>query len=198
MDKKSENPELISWQRRLLPLMIKVVLILAIFFFLASLAQLAYLHNNIKNSPEISENWIAELEHYVIQKRYHQGHTSLMSRIWIKYLGFVTGMILSIIGATFVLGKLQESESKIELTSSQVRLSIISSSPGIILAILGTVIMITTIVTKQPIELYDDSVYFRSPNSRIIYVDTTVTSIDSIGDAQLKEGAKKRPKPTGK
>ncbi len=166
-----ENPEeaqIVRWQNKLLPIIIKIIVSLAVFFFLASLGQLIYLQTRIEKVPEIDKNWLKEnpvnsqlyqLEYLTIQKRYHQGNTSLMSRIWLQYLGFITGMILTIIGAIFILGKLREPESKIELDASQVKFSILSSSPGLVMVLLGTFIMITTILDHKDIEIKDDNVY---------------------------------------
>ena len=44
----------LQWQKSLLPLMSRTIIILSIFFFLASLAQLIYLHQTIANSPKIN------------------------------------------------------------------------------------------------------------------------------------------------
>lgn len=167
----NENPELAQiarWQNRLLSTIIKIILGLTIFFFVASLGQLIYLQTRIEKTPGIDKDWIKEstansqlyqLEYLTIQNRYHQGNTSLMSRIWLQYLGFITGMILAIIGAVFILGKLREPENKIELDASHVKFSILSSSPGLVLAFLGTFIMITTIIDHKKIEIGDASVY---------------------------------------
>lgn len=92
--------------------------------------------------------WItlARLEEKSLDRRYSQGGLLLVSRIFTKYLGFFTGMILAIVGAVFIIGKLQESSSDIEgAIGEQMKLKIVSSSPGIIFGVLGTVLMLSTI-----------------------------------------------------
>ncbi|NIN68296.1 MAG: hypothetical protein GTO63_27030, partial [Anaerolineae bacterium] len=43
----------VKWQERLLPLMSHMVVGLTLFFFVASFAQLAYLHWSISRSPQM-------------------------------------------------------------------------------------------------------------------------------------------------
>jgi hypothetical protein len=196
----TENTELtqiFKWQHKLLPMMIKIIVSLTVFFFIASLGQLIYLQTRIEKTPDLDKNWIKEgnitsqlyqLEYLTILKRYHQGNTSLMSRIWLQYMGFITGMILVIIGSVFILGKLRESEAKIELDASKVKFAILSSSPGLIIAILGTFIMITTILDHNKINIGDDSVYimpgqFSSPSDSI-YIQNLKILLESLGNAK--------------
>jgi len=180
-----EKPRTITWQKKLLPVMIGMLTALTLFFFIASLTQLYYLHSRIEQSPKLDLNpalgtlekdgssitekgrlniarWktLSILEGNALASRYHQANVSLMSRIWTKYLGFVTGMILALVGAAFILGKLREPETKLDMDGGGAgKLSITSASPGLILALLGVILMITTIVTHNEIEVRDSPVY---------------------------------------
>jgi drug/metabolite transporter (DMT)-like permease len=82
-----------------------------------------------------------------------------MSSIWIKYLGFVTGMILAFIGAVFILGKLQESNSIVSGKMEAAEVSIKSSSLGIILVVLGTSLMSITLVMRHNVNVTDAAIY---------------------------------------
>lgn len=189
-----------QWQSRLLPLMIRMIVILAFFFFIASLVQLIYLHKRIEQTPQVNITQLSDpkfekstiaLELLLIEKRYHQANTSLMSRIWLKYLGFVTGMILTFIGATFVLGKLRESPTNLSLSAKDVTLSIVSSSPGIILALLGALIMLITIFKHNKIDVYDNNVYL--PSS--IITEEAYNPLEGIGkQPDVKDSTLARPK----
>jgi len=173
-----------KWQKKLLPFMIVVLSIVMLFFFTASAWQLYYLHQRIERSPELDLNptlalldsnpkgaserdklevgrWktLTILEGNALQRRYHQANVLLMSRIWTGYLGFVTGMILALVGATFILGKLRESESQVDAGSALWKLSITTASPGLVLALLGTILMITTMVTHYEIKVDDGQLY---------------------------------------
>ena len=102
------------------------------------------------------------LEDNALQRRHHQANVLLMSRIWVKYLGFVTGMILAFVGAVFILGKMEESRSEVTGKSNFFELSVNSTSPGILLTILGCALMITTIFTNPVIEVNDRALFLQS------------------------------------
>ncbi|MCK4604419.1 MAG: hypothetical protein KAU41_06945 [Deltaproteobacteria bacterium] len=172
-----------KWQERLLPLMSKMIVVLAVFFFLASLIQLIYLHISIEKEPkkEIAESFkglsessqltfeenletarfkaIIMLEANALGRRHHQANVLLMSRVWARYLGFVTGMILALVGAVFILGKLREPGSEVNAKTEVMAFSLKSASPGIILAVLGVSLMLTTIITHHEISITDVPVY---------------------------------------
>jgi hypothetical protein len=175
-----------KWQERLLPTMTGLLVGLTIFFFIATFIQMAYLHWSILQYPTMDvyfsseENLVSStgkfsekiearkleilsrMEAYVIERRYHQASVLLMGRLWVRYLGFLTGMILSLVGASFILGKLRESVTEIVGKGSGVDLSLRSASPGIILVALGVLLMFSTIVDNDYIEVVDDNIYISS------------------------------------
>lgn len=173
------------WQRRLLPLMSKMIIALAIFFFVVSVLQLGYLHWRIGLSTparfegtfesvekaaggsfdkalRLKQLEIAtELEVSAMEQRYHQANALLMSRVWARYMGFVTGMILCLVGSTFILGKLQEPESSLEATHTGWGVTLRTTSPGVLLATLGTILMVSTVLVYHPIDVTDTPLYTR-------------------------------------
>jgi hypothetical protein len=176
------------WQQRMLPLMAQVLIGLTAFFFVVSLVQLTYLHTTIRRAPEINLEpafaaidrtppasdtdrlraaqlkTLAMLDAGTMQRRYHQVNAALMARIWTRYMGFVTGMILALLGAVFILGKLKEPA---EGTPSQQR-----GSPGLIMITLGVALMIVTIAVNHRIDVTDAPGYMRTfdPASEGIYL----------------------------
>jgi hypothetical protein len=183
-ESSQENKE-IQPEGQLVPMAKWMLVGLTVFFFLASLAQLAYLHKQIAKTPDLNlmvlvserikraspeqdllplmelESRVA-LEEYALKRRHHQGNVLLMSRIWISYLSFVTGMILSLVGASFILSRIREPVTKLDADSKVVKFSIASSSPGIILASLGTLLIMTSILTNHRIAVKDQSVYLHA------------------------------------
>ena len=170
------------WQKRLLPVMVKMVIGLTIFFFAASFVQLFYLHSHISNSAGIelkpassslessltsddakldAARWtsLLGLEQYALQRRYHQANVLLMARVWTRYLGFVTGMICTLVGAIFILGKMQEPPSALSGDAASWKFSLNTSSPGIVLAVLGTILMVTTLVVPARIDVEDKATF---------------------------------------
>lgn len=172
---ESQSMDDLKWLTRMLPFITKVILVLTIFFFSATIYQLFDLNRRVDNAPKLSvEQYLLDnvetydanykwktliaLESHALQQRYHQANVLLMARIWVRYLGFITGMMLSIIGAIFVLGKLREPKTEMSVGGS-VQAQIATQSPGIILVLLGSVIMLTTILNHNRIAVIDAPIY---------------------------------------
>jgi hypothetical protein len=178
-----DSPALIRWQTRLLPLMSMLLVGLTIFFLGASVYQLYGLKTSIVSSPQSSldkemealrplpgdlpsntfekTKWatLVRLEANAVERRYHQANTLLLARVWTIYLGFLTGMILALVGAAFILGKLREAVSHLDLSGHEWKAAIQSSSPGLILAVFGTTLMIVTILARVDIKVDDRPLY---------------------------------------
>jgi hypothetical protein len=175
----SESAALITWQMRLLPLMSLLLVGLTAFFLVASVFQLYGLKTSILNSPRSSLEeqmqalrpddkdlpgeklrkarlaMLVQLEANSLERRYHQANTLVLGRVWTIYLGFLTGMILALVGAAFILGKLREEASHVDLGGAAWRAAVQSSSPGLILAVLGTSLMIVTILARVDVSVND-------------------------------------------
>jgi len=174
------------WQKNLLPLMTRMLIALTTFFFVASCVQLIYLHRTIQNGPKVDTRdalsqlvvgaqatpeqilsttrlrAIVTLEADSVEHQYHQASVALMSRLWITYLGFVTGMILALVGAAFILGKLDAPPSELAAkVGNSADVSFKSASPGLVLAVLGVILMITTVLTNHKIEINHTPIYLR-------------------------------------
>ena len=174
-----------AWLRSQLPLMRRVVIGLTVFFFIASAVQLAYLHVEIVNAPQRDFSEVEKmmrqaqeasttaeqrlpaaaiaalttLEVSAMERRYHQANVSLLTRTWTRYLGFVTGMVLAMVGATFILGRLETPPTTVSGEAPGWKLEVISTSPGLVLAVLGIGLMLTTIVTHHEIQIQDRPIY---------------------------------------
>ena len=190
---QNNNSTVANWQTRLLPLMVGMLVLLALFFFVASLIQVSHIKQSLTQTPKIKLDFaedeqtiqgsnssprdfiefvrwkkLAELELYVINRRYQQANQILLARVWIIYLGFVTGMILALVGAAFILGKLRDSGSQFDAETSVWKFSVTTASPGLILAILGTVLMVTTIVARSDIKVTDSALYLRPMDLQLL------------------------------
>lgn len=180
-----------AWQRRLLPLMSVVLVCAAIFFAVQSIWEFADFKARI-NAPKIDlgamfaqsehiENTSAApeairylqwkslilLEEEALQHRYAQANATILARSWTRLMGFTTGMVLAVVGAAFVLGKLQEEQTEIKQESEFIKLSLATSSPGIILAFLGSVLMGIALLTRFDVEIHDAPVYLGLRSNRL-------------------------------
>jgi hypothetical protein len=183
---KERQDEVSGWQRRLLPFMVGTLAVLTLFFFVASLVQIYQLHRQIKDQPELklepahsmleksivgdpnmarttldAARWqtLTILEGNALERRYHHANMALMFGVWTRYLGFVTGMIFAMVGAAFILGKLREPNIRLDAGTSIWKFSVVTASPGLILALLGTSLMITTMVYRADIQVKDGPLY---------------------------------------
>ena len=162
-----------AWQNKLLPYMIGAVIFFAVFFLFASMYQLYSLKMEIESEPQIQSDYLfssdvdfdrqrwnslVALEVHVLQQRYHQANISIMSRLWVRYLGFVTGMILAFMGAVFIVGKLREGAT-IDVEGEGLKANLATQSPGIVLAFLGVVLMVVTIVVHHRVDVRDKPTY---------------------------------------
>lgn len=188
------------WQTRLRAWMQFLVTGVLAFFLLASGWQIYYLHQKIEQAPALNlefapannlsatqEQWrtLARLEAHAIQQRYHQANVILMARIWTTYLGFVTGMILAVVGAAFILGKLREQASEITGKMENWQVSIVSTSPGLVMVVLGTILMLMTITTHHQIDVKDSPLYF-SGTAVSSTTATTTSAPQKLSDAAKK------------
>lgn len=183
---KQESKEVLAWQNKLMPWMISVPTVLIGAFIVLATLQLNrfedFVYQDDKNkvensiSPAIDSlhkqsmeylKWqtLVKMEEYSIDRRYNQGGVLLMSRIYIKYLGFFTGMILAIVGSVFIISKLKEDVTEMDGSiGDKTKFKLISSSPGIIFGVLGTVLMMTTILTHSEINVKDMPLYLNTYN----------------------------------
>ncbi|GGB00993.1 hypothetical protein GCM10011511_25390 [Puia dinghuensis] len=101
-----------------------------------------------------------KLEDKAIDHRYAQSGFLLIARTYSKYLGFFTGMILAIVAAVFIISKLKEDVSQLEGSiREKIRFRVVSSSPGVIFGLLGTVLMLSTILYNPEIAQTDTPLY---------------------------------------
>jgi hypothetical protein len=192
---------------------------LTLFFFAATFIQMAYLHWSIlqypapdlrsaigeelqANSTSFEEQMeyrrlevLTGMESYLISRRYHQASVLLMSGLWIRYLGFITGMILALVGASFVLGKLREPATEVAGKATGIDFSLKSASPGIILVVLGTILMLTTILNQDVYQVQDAPMYLGSQTQLNSLDLSTHAPVPTIEDPE-RNIATPTPSPT--
>ena len=202
-----ESRQLNKWQSKLLPWMIAMPTALIILFIYLSTKQLTELSSSIgkyRQEP-IVNNLTApssiidrgstlynnleyikfyarlKMEERALDHRYAQTGFLLIARTYTKYLGFFTGMVLAIVASVFIISKLKEDTSDIEGTvSEKMKFRVVSSSPGIIFGILGTLLMMTTLLYNPEIQQTDSPLY-------LIPEITTEHTIEPVGIAPSEE-----------
>jgi len=123
------------------------------------------------------------LERELVARRYEQGNLSYLNRLWTRFMGFVTGMVLALVGAAFVLGKLETDKSELGAAASGMSMTIRSTSPGLLLAVLGTCLMGLSIALPVTVSVTDAAVYFVPP--RVSYDESP--SMNSVAPSSKDE-----------
>jgi len=98
------------------------------------------------------------LEQAALQQRFNVQVAIVKGRLWSRFMGFLTGMLLALTGCVFVLGKLR---TDIDFSGSARGVSAVlkTTSPGVYLALLGTIIIGTALAVPGSVEGTDVAVY---------------------------------------
>ncbi len=214
------------WRNRLLPVMRGGLVAMAVFFFAASLVQYHLLYRDLRGTGprtqvalEALEKSIPQtqttnveylqwktlvfLEQDAMHMRYQQINATLLLRTWTRFTGFLVGMVLALVGAFFILGRLKEETSQLSGESGGVKFALVTSSPGVILAVLGTILMVVTLAVKFDFAVEDRPVYLPLHLMKGQPKITDASSLPSPGHFPAGEkgrpiGEDDIPKPPGK
>lgn len=171
-----------AWQTKLLPLMSAIVVVAAVFFAVMSVIELRDLYERLEQpvvdfdarleqiergaepaalaaAEYLRFRTLASLEAEALQRRYHQATATMLARVWTRQLGFITGMLLALVGAAFILGRLSEEPIKVGAEGQGLKGTLETSSPGLVLAVLGTMLMALTIWVPFGVATTDVNVY---------------------------------------
>ncbi len=181
------DADLRRWQARMAPLMAGAVVVTALFFAFATVWKFGDIEARLlkTSTDSAAAAWSAEikpkdfgeqmrlestrasfnLERDLVARRYEQGNLAFVSRLWTRFMGFVTGMILALVGAAFVLGKLEADRSELGASGSGLSVTFSSASPGLVLAVLGTILMGLSIALPVTVSVTDGAVYVARPVS---------------------------------
>ncbi len=220
---KAADRELLRWQRRLLPFMTGFVVAMAGAFFIFSGLHLYQVTRFIETehgqnirglveseiakptadqltSDVVTQHTLLLLEADTLDKRYHQASALLMSRIWSRQLAFITGMVMAFLGAVFILGKLSESASQISGGTADWKVAITSASPGIILSVLGTVLLVSSLYVRASLDVNDGPAYVNALRRPVLNSSATAAP-DKTNDASrpldLEDLQKMEPQKNG-
>lgn len=179
---QGESKQLVAWQTRLLPFTISTLVALTVFACAANVYQVYIVQKHMTEvetdldsllktefaAPQNNSERLAiarwktavTLESSALHSRYHQANLLLITRVYIIFLGFTTGLVMAMVGAVFILSKLREGSSEARVDGSGWSAALTSSSPGLMLAFFGTLLMVVTIVAKVDIHVTDEPLYF--------------------------------------
>lgn len=155
-----------GWQRRLLPFALMVVFGASAYFMWTSLSQFTAMKVSVERSfvddrivPLIAQSApkgtgdATPQVRLMMEERAQRADltragASLLISLWTRNMGFVTGMLMALIGAIFILSRIDDAGSTLEAGQETLKGSLKTSSPGIVLAVLGTVLMVLAMTTR--------------------------------------------------
>jgi hypothetical protein len=187
-----EREELAQWQRLVLPVMVLTIVGAGIFFAVTILSEIRELYPRVEHAPaSLAPHFeayealqpnaakelaymrfkaLALLEADTLQRRYQQATAATLSRVWTRQMGFIIGMMMALIGSAFILGRIEVRQANLsadyggtQTTGGSIKAALATSSPGIVLATLGTVLMALVIVIPGRVSTTDVPVYLRLP-----------------------------------
>lgn len=123
------------------------------------------------------------LEHDSMFNRQQRTSSALATRTWLRFMSLIFGTVLVINGSVFVLGRVTAPQADTSLQWQNVKISFVSSSPGLVLAFLGFLLIGLPNVAKQEIEVSDASAYMQEAED---------ASILRGGEAAVPPGAPER------
>ncbi|HTS43271.1 MAG TPA: hypothetical protein VMH01_02670 [Puia sp.] len=212
-NKGKKNSNNLAWQYKILPWMIGLPTLLILAFIVLATSQVNRLNNDINNyklseldktmpQPNDSSNnfvltanmdyvklyTLAKMEEEAMNRRYSQAGVLLMARVYGVYLGFFTGMLLAIVGAVFIISKLKEGKTNVGISyREQIKLELISTSPGTIFGFLGTLLMVATILVHNNIEVRDTPLFLNFPSMLEVKGGTSISTPNSAPDSVMKK-----------
>ena len=161
----------LDFQKKLLPFTILLVFVLLLAFVILYFSQMNELQAIMSQPPAAGQLHGAsngsidqreafyQLEKYSLDNRYYCARIFIRMRILVISFAFLTGTILCFLGAGFILAKYSEEASQVETTLKGVNLKLISSSPGIVLSVIGVVLICVSVFAKADVEVKDKAVY---------------------------------------
>jgi hypothetical protein len=159
-----ERRELVRWQRQLLPFMKWFVILFGVVYFVVLLLDIWEMQRFLRelNSSHVSNQIFNQLEYAkdrdmneqlqrrtdlllvanAVHKANRQNSVAILSRIAARQSATFTGMVLSFIGAVFILGKLTDRpKDDLGAGGSQWLVHLSSASPGLILVVIGAILV---------------------------------------------------------
>lgn len=170
---------LVRWQLRLLPFMVGGLSILALTFFVVTLwnyaalsagmkvpeanirAELSQLRQSGTQVKNIEFEALLLLEERSMRYRYGISAAAMQGRMWTRFMAFMVGMMMVFSGCIFILGKLDTDFSARGRTAG-IEATFKTTSPGLILTCLGTLLMYAAISVVTTVDYVDRPVFIKS------------------------------------
>jgi len=184
----------IKWQNKIFPFAVIFIIVLLIVFSLFYIYQIAnieaysttsvydarILDSYFEKGSSIAENKQFTLELISLLNRHRSASLVVKSRILIIGLTFLTGVIMSFLGSIFILGKFSNNTTA-NGEFQAAKIAFTSSSPGIVLSLLGVILISICILSKASFVVEDNPSYINTSKTYTI----KTSEIDSLAQMTL-------------
>jgi hypothetical protein len=120
----------------------------------------------------------------LINKRYEFSTRFARANAFVKYIGFMVGTLLTILGTMIVIRGVRESAITTEIEAAQkARVKFITSSPGIFIVFAGTLIIMSTVLKTSESNLKDDGITYPSDNNFEMIPEIDSAEVNETGKA---------------
>lgn len=99
------------------------------------------------------------LERDIVVHRHSRSVALLVTRTWMRFMSLVFGTVLVVIGSVFVISKITTEPTETELAGGNIRVALVTSSPGLLLVLLGCLLIAVPNVSQQAIRVVDAPTY---------------------------------------
>ena len=181
VENKSSNVDSkkLRWQVKLLPFVILVLTVLIIaFLVLGSFYAFSInrkndimIDNHFSQFQSINHEWknlseeslaLMVLEEKSMNYRFVQSINTNKYNVWMRFTMYLIGTIMCFIGSIFILSKISEDESNFAGEGGGLKLNLSSSSPGLLLAFFGSVLITVGIYKTNSFDFNDAPRYVNS------------------------------------
>lgn len=148
-----------------------------------------------KNLSDASKDWHMRvlLEHEAMSSRHRQNATVVEASVWTRFMGFMTGMVMVIAGCTFIIGKLEVSfEGSGKLGGNEGALK--TNSPGIVLAVVGSVLIAIALGVKVNVEVNDRPVFLSDMQGYTVEASTPLPAPLPLPEMPAPSSPSSKPK----
>lgn len=91
------------------------------------------------------------------EQRYELGHQAYITNSTRKNIGFLIGMLLSLIGCIVIVRRIRNMDISAEGSAVGNQLKFATASPGVMMILLGSIIILTTILRTDKVTVTDNS-----------------------------------------
>jgi hypothetical protein len=111
-------------------------------------------------SPVNNDTVLLGLEHDGLGMRNKRGISALYMRAYTQFLALIAGTVLSLLGAVFVLARVDTMSTTSNATWGGLKWVLSSSSPGVIVSIVGAILIGGVVyLASDPVQVFDGPVF---------------------------------------